>query len=233
MPTNHTTSPSRTVTMSPSFDSPHVWHTATTAPPLIEGCGRMTSGMSPTANDLLSVPPSNAMSPTANDNHPCHVTWQKCPPWTPHYKDQGSEEGRKRSKRGKERERGNCRWGGGHLCPLPPAPSFQRTVRWCATHTLSHLPFQMWMRQCASHTLPCLAFQTQMSSVHPTHCSVQAFLSPSSFGGDFFQQWEKRGGVKSTRRLIQAGLFPPTTGDSLSTTMGQHENIMPSQFHFI
>ena len=44
-------------------------------------------------------------------------------------------------KRGKERERGNCGWGGGHLCPLPPAAMFQRPARQCASHTPSHLSF--------------------------------------------------------------------------------------------
>ena len=42
------------------FNGPCIHHTATTAPPLVKGCGWVTSGTSSTANGKLSVPPSNA-----------------------------------------------------------------------------------------------------------------------------------------------------------------------------
>ena len=81
-----------------------------------------------------------ARHPPPMTSSPCHHQMPRHPPQvttaratshsksaccrTPHHEDQGSEGGRKRSKRGKERERGNRGWGGGHSCPLPPVASF-------------------------------------------------------------------------------------------------------------
>ena len=150
MPTNHATSPSPTIATSLPFDGPCICHIPTTAPPLIKGCGRTTS----------------TMSPTANNNCPCHITWKKCLPsntMSQRLRERGVQKG---SRRGKERERGNCGWGGGHLCPLPPAATFQRPARWCASHIPSCLSFFIpphhlggsfpRMRQHGIHTPPCL-----------------------------------------------------------------------------
>jgi len=157
------------------------------APPLVEGCGRTTSATSPTADDL-SRPLSNATSPPTT-TAPRHITWQKRP--LSHATSQRPREGGgkmgvgKGRRRGKEKKEENRRWGGGRLCPLPPAASFQKPARQCASHTPSRLAFQTQTRWCASHMPSRLASQMRTSGVQPTHRSIQAFLSPppSRFGG--------------------------------------------------
>ena len=126
MPTNHATSPLPTIATSPPFNGPHVCHIATTTPPLIEGCGWMTS----------------ATSPTANDNCPCHITWKSTHCQVPHHKDQGSEECRKGSRRGKEEGEGERKgkpWVGRRAFVAPPScsnvPEASKVV--CISHTIS------------------------------------------------------------------------------------------------
>ena len=153
-PTNYATSP--------PFDSPHVRHSATTAPPLLEGCGRTTSATSPPSKN----PP--ATSPPADDDlsAPCHR--QRRPP-------------RDRNKRHVTRTEASWRIGGseeeGKREREAPGGK-KKPARRCASHTPSRLAFQTQTRRCATHTPSRLASQMRTSGVQPTHRSVQAFLSP-------------------------------------------------------
>ena len=90
--------------------------------------------------------------------------------------EKGVGEGRKKRK---EREWGNCGWGGGHLCPLPPAAMFQRPARWCASHTPS----------CLSFFIPWGDSFQEWGSVESTcHLNFIPFNPPNDEGFSFLQQ---------------------------------------------
>ena len=68
----------------------------------------------------------------------------------------------------------------------------------CIPHTVSFgLPDAN--EQCASHTPLCSSF----------------FIPPHHLGGILSCKRQEQGGMKSTRRLVRAALFPPTMGESM------------------
>ena len=162
---------------------------------------------------------------TANDNHPVPHHPTKAPAVKRHITKM--EGARRREMEGGEK--GNRRWGGGHLCPLPPAASFRKPARRCAPHIPPRLAFQTRTRRCASHTPPRLIFQTparrcashtpsrsvfqmRTGGVQPTPLRLSFLIPPPSFGGDSFQE---RGGVKLHTALFELNYSPPTTGGFL------------------
>ena len=115
-PTNYATSPMPTIATSPPIDTPHVCHVTTAAPPLIEGCGRMTS-----ATSRLSAAATNAHSvPRHQEEHPPLNAMSR----SPRRREGRWERGGRRTEKGKGDQggKGSCggtgrRAGGSTCCP--------------------------------------------------------------------------------------------------------------------
>ena len=171
------------------------------APPLIKGCGRTTSTTSPPTH--LSRPPSNATSPTANDIRPCPRHTTQAPAGERHVT---KTEGAKRAetgvgggkRRGKE-AKGKLRVGRRAFVPPPSCSVVSAASEMvCTPHTGSFGLPDANERCAIPHTAP-----------------FELFYPPLSFGGgNSFLQRQERGSMKSTCRLVQAGLFPPMGGFS-------------------